>query len=175
MQQDPLERVQRNIETIRQRNQAIKDAEHEFNIAATCLVADLRYPVSKDGSVLDMTFFGPLIAWHLARCGWRCDNSKRLIKPRNITARGVVEGAVEWVPVNAADDPLADLADMTMAQIKKLPPIQRAEALRRMGGPETPDLPTNPGWHVTANLKIENAPDPDDGCRWTGRKDGTQR
>jgi hypothetical protein len=171
----PLANLYANIEQRRQATQAAKEAEIEFNLAAACLIGDMRYPISKDGSVLDLTYFAPLIAWHLARCGWRCDQSKRKIKPRPITARGVVEGAVEWVPASAPDDPLENLADMTMAQIKKLPPMQRAEALRRMGGPETPDLPTNTGWHVTANLKIEDAPDPDDGLSWTGRRDGAQR
>lgn len=151
------------------------EAEYEYNYSAALLMADLRYPVSKDGTVMDCTFFAPLLAWHLTRCGWRLDTDKRKIKPRKITASGVVEDAVEWVPVGAPDDPLADLAEMTMAQIHKLPPIQRAEALRRMGGPVTPELPPNPGWHVATNLKIEDAPDPDDGYQWNQRRYGGKR
>lgn len=155
---------------IRANARRYSEEQAELDHATLALMADLRYPISRDGSVLDTTFIAPLIAYHLARCGWRVDLEKRKIKPRTVTAKGVVEDAVEWVPVDAPDDPLADLDSMTMAEINNLTPNMRAEALRRMGGPETPDLPTNSGWRVSTSLNIEDAPDTDDGVEWV-RKD----
>lgn len=167
-----LDTLRANAAEGRARSQAARDAEYEFNYSAALMMKDLIYPVSKDGTVIDLTYFAPVIAWHLTLCGYRCDPSKRQIKARKITAPGVVDDAQEWVPASAPDDPLADLADMTMGQINKLPPIQRAEALRRMGGPVTPDLPPNPGWHVATTMKIEDAPDPDDDYQWNQRRFG---
>jgi hypothetical protein len=169
---DDKKPLRARIAEARERSHAEKQADFEFNIAAARMIGDLRYPISKDGSVLDLTYFSPLIAYHLIRCGWRFDPAHQQIKPRKITAKGVVEDAIEWVDVDAPDDPLADLKNMTMAQINRLPPVQRATALRRMGGAESPELPGNPGWHVTTNFKIEHAPDPDDGHHWTGRRTG---
>jgi hypothetical protein len=160
------------IAEAREASKAAKQADYDFNVAAAQLIGDLRYPVSKDGTVVDLSYFSPLIAYHLARCGWRCDPAKRRIKSRKIAAKGVVSDALEWVDVNAPDDPLANLKSMTMAEINRLPPVQRAEAIRRIGGPELPDLPANPGWHVATNMTIEHAPDPDDGKQWTRRKTG---
>lgn len=158
------------FEAAKDRLAATRQAKVENDLAMLNLMADLRYPVSQDGSVLDMTYFSPLIAWHLVRCGWRPDPKLRKIKPRNVIAKGVIKGAVEWVPVDAPDDPLANLANMTTAEVNALPPIQKAEAMRRMGGPEMPDLRTNPGWKVQTNIKIQNAPDTSDGIAWSGRQ-----
>ena len=171
----PLDALRDNIAKSRERSQAAKEDEYEFNVTAACLIGDLRYPVSKDGSVMDLTYYAPLIAWHLARAGWRCDQSKRKIKPRKIIAKGVSEGAIEWVLTDAPDDPLANLNNMTMAEVNALPPVWHAEAVRRMGGPELPDLPDRPeGWHPAVNMTIVDEPDPDDGYQWTGRKFGGQ-
>lgn len=158
------------FEQLKERAEAQKQAKIEFDMATLQLLADLQYPVSQDGSVLDMTFFGPLISWHLARCGYRKVVEKQQIKPRKVIAKGVIKGAVEWVSVNEPDDPLAAIGGMTVAEINQLPPSLKAEALRRMGGAETPELKTNPGWKVQTNLRIQDAPDVPDGLRWTGRK-----
>lgn len=144
----------------------------ESDLAMLHMMADLTYPVTEDGSVVDMTYFGPIIAWHLVRCGWRPNNDKRLIKPRRLTARGVVEGAVEWVGIDEPDDPIAHWRTMTMADINALPKHHRAEVMRRMGQPETPDLKPNPGWKVRTRLKIQDAPDISDGIAWSGRTTG---
>lgn len=155
-------------EAIRKQLATQDDHAREMELSLVELMHDLRFPVARDGSILDASFVSPIVAYHLIRCGWRCDQQKRVIKPRSIVAKGVVEGAIEWVPVNEPDDPLSDLDKMTMADIQKLSPSLRAEALRRMGAPETPDLPTNSGWHVSTSLKVEDAPDTtDDGIDWT--------
>ena len=156
----------RMFPNLRAAGEEMRKVNDELELAVLLLMGDLRYPINKDGTVLDTTFFAPLISYHLIRCGWRPDPEKRMIKARRITAKGVVQGAVEWVPVDAPDDPLVNLPTMTMADIERLSPAMRAEALRRMGGPETSDLPDNPGWHVATTIKIEPAPDADDGIGW---------
>ena len=59
---------------------------------------------------------------------------------------------------------------MTVAEVAQMSPSVKAEALRRMGGPETTDLKPNPGWRVQTSLRIQSAPDTNDGRNWTGRK-----
>jgi hypothetical protein len=141
----------------------------EKNQAMLEMMADLTYPESKDGSTLDISFFQAIIAWHLVRCGYRKDPARQMIKPRRLIAQGLPPDAVEWVPVDAPDQ--LDYSSMTLAQINQLDPRNRAIALRQVGGPETPSLPDNPGWHVQTSIDIQDAPDPDDdGYAWTGRK-----
>lgn len=138
----------------------------EKNIAMLTLLRDLNYPQSKDGSTLDISLFKTIIAWHLVRCGWRPCEDKRVIKPRRIIAKGVAGDAVEWVGVDEPDD--IDYSTLTLAQVNKLSPVQRALAMRAMGGPETPDLPDNPGWRVKPSISITDEPDTDDdGFAWT--------
>jgi hypothetical protein len=143
-------------------------AVSEKNTTMLELMRDLTYPESKDGSTLDISFFSTIIAWHLVRCGWRIDESKREIKPRRLIAKGLAPDAVEWVDINEPDE--LDYASMTMAEIRSLEPRQRAIAMRALGGPETPDLPPNPGWHVQTNIQIQDEPDVNDGNYWTGRQ-----
>lgn len=172
-----LEELRANIAAQRERTEEQRRADFDFNVAAAALMGDLRYPTSKDGSVIDITYFSTVIAYHLARCGWRLDPQKRQIKPRKITARDVVAGAVEWVDVNEPDDPLENLANMTMKEINALPPVQRAIAIRRIGGPALPELPSHhPGWHTRTKVNITDAPDTPDGMQWSGRKwEGTPK
>lgn len=158
------------FERLKEFSEEHKRAKVERDAAMLNMLADLRYPVSQDGSVLDLTFFAPLIAWHLVRCGWRPDPERRRIKARKITAKGVVRDAVEWVDADEPDDPLAALPAMTVAEVAQMSPSVKAEALRRMGGPETTDLKPNPGWRVQTSLRIQSAPDTNDGRNWTGRK-----
>ena len=156
------------LEQYRENLNKAKDADRERNEAMLKLLLDLTYPESKDGARVDLTAFKAIIAYHLVRCGWRMDPDKRMIKARKVNARGVYEDAVDWVPINAPDDPLANLANMTMAEIEALPPGLKAEAMQRVSGAVLPDLPENPGWHVETSIRITNDPDePDDGFEWT--------
>jgi hypothetical protein len=171
-----IREIRQRIAKQREAGDELRREEFEFNVTAMQLIGDLRYPVTKNGSVLDMTYFSPALAYHLTRCGWRIDAKKRKIKPRKIIARGVVDDAIEWVPIDAPDDPLENLHMMTMAEVNKLPPRERAQAMRKLTGQELPELPRNEkGWHTTANMTIESAPDPQDGYRWTGRQTGRPR
>lgn len=141
-------------------------ARVEKNEAMAAMMVDLRYVETRSGDLIDLMGLQAAIAWHLTRCGWRPDPDKRMIKARRVIAQGVGEGAIEWVDVDEPDDPLANLANMTMAQINALPSHLKAQAMRRMGGPETEALPTNPGWKVETSIQIEEAPDPNDTEAW---------
>jgi len=135
---------------------------------------DLTYPEAKDGTRVDLTAFQNIIAYHMVRCGWRMDISKRKIKARKVNARGVIEDAIEWIPIEMDDDPLANLSTMTMAEINALPPALKAEAVQRMTGEVLPELPENPGWKVETSIRITDDPvEPNDGYDWTERSTAT--
>lgn len=138
----------------------------EKHAAMTALLVDLHLVKSRSGDIIDLQGLQAAIAWHLVRCGYRPIPELRMIKPRRVTALGVSVDAIEWVGVDEPDDPLADLKNMTMGEINALPPVLKAQALRRMGGNETPDLPSNPGWKVKTSIRVEDAPDPDDDEAW---------
>jgi hypothetical protein len=148
-----------------------RSEDQERNETMLKLLLDLTYPEAKDGTRVDVSAFKAILAYHLVRCGWRMVPEKRMIKARKVSARGVAVDAVDWVPINAPDDPLANLASMTMGEIESLPPGLRAEALQRMTGEVLPDLPENPGWHVETSIRITDEPDePDDGFVWTNER-----
>jgi hypothetical protein len=133
------------------------NTEREVNFQA--MMADLHYPVTRSGDRIDLTLFKFHIAYHLTRCGWRHDPDKREIKARPVNVRGVVMDAVEWVAAEAEDDPLENLADMRMSEIQDLPPVWRAEALRRLTGKGAPVVPRNAkSWHVTPNVQYIDEP-----------------
>lgn len=143
------------------------EAQERRDSYMSCLL-DLTYPVSSDGTRLDVSGYRQIIAYHLVRCGWRMDREKRLIKSRKVNARGVYVDANEWVDINMPDDPLANIANMTMAEINTLPPGLKAEAMQRITGQVLPELPENPGWRVETRIKItDDSIEPDDGYEWT--------
>lgn len=148
-----------------------RSEDQDRNEAMLKLLLDLTYPEARDGTRVDVTAFKAILAYHLVRCGWRMVPEKRMIKSRKVTARGVAIDAIDWVPINAPDDPLENLANMTMAEIEALPPGLKAEAMQRITGEVLPDLPENPGWHVETSIRITDDPDePDDGFQWTGNR-----
>lgn len=131
----------------------------EMTAAFTTMLKDLRYPVGKDGSVMNADFFAPFVAYHLVRCGWRPHSEKRKIKPRKVPGRGTVEDAVEWVDMDEPDDPLHNLDSMSMRQISMLPEMWKHEAIRRLGGHVRNDLPEpKSGWKVNTKINIANMP-----------------
>jgi len=162
------------METFSQRRaaerEALQQAEADANECQEAMLAcllDLTYPVAKDGTRLDVSGYRSIIAYHLVRCGWRMDREKRMIKSRTVNARGVYVDANEWVPIDYPDDPLENLANMTMAQINDLPPGLKAEAMQRITGEVLPDLPENPGWRVETRIQItDELSEPDDGFEW---------
>lgn len=133
--------------------------KREMTEAFVTMMKDLRYPVGKDGSVMNADFFAPFVAYHLVRCGWRPHSEKRAIKPRRVPGKGMVESAVEWVPMDAPDDPLKTLGTMTMQELNALPDVWRHEAIRRLGGEVKSDLPKPVNaWHVDTKINISNMP-----------------
>lgn len=158
----------------RERLAQAKAEDAERNETMLKLLLDLTYPEAKDGTRVDLSAFKAIIAYHLVRCGWRMVPEKRLIKSRKVNARGVYVDAIDWVDINAPDDPLENLGSMTMAEIEALPPGLKAEAMQRISGAVLPELPDNPGWKVETSIRITDDPDePDDGFEWTGVPHGT--
>ena len=142
---------------------ALSREEQEILLA---LLADLRSPVAPPPSsaVLAIDFIEsvkPIIAYHLMRCGWRPDLAKRKIKARKVYGPGLLDGAVTWVPITAPDDPLANLPNMTIAEIEALEPEDvKLEAKRRLGMHVDPPKPPDE-WHTRTHVQITDAPDPD--------------
>ncbi len=129
--------------------------QQEMEDAFAAFLSDCHYPVGKNGEVMQSTYFVTHVAYHMVRCGWR-PSAAPVIKKRKVDAPGVVEDAVEWVDVNAPDDPLAGVEQMTFAQISALPEYLRRKAIRRLGGTVDvdDDLPqmAEPAWQVTPNI-----------------------
>jgi hypothetical protein len=131
--------------------------QQEMQNAFGTMLLDLRYPVANDGSVMQADFFAPLVAYHLVRCGWRPNSEKRKIKPRRVPGPGVAQDAVEWVDMSDPDDPLKNLASMSLGDIARLPDVWRHEAIRRLGGAVQGDLPKPVnGWKVETKFNITN-------------------
>lgn len=128
--------------------------------AAMYDIADaLHYPVDPRGRVYDCRFLLPVIAFHLARCGARIHPELATIKSRKLPPTpGVVEDAVEWVPINAPDRIDDELAGATLDDVDKLSPAARAELIRRLGG-EAPtpatESDTDGLWHVEPTIHLE--------------------
>jgi hypothetical protein len=129
----------------------------EMSNAFMTMLKDLRYPVGKDGSIMNADFFAPFVAYHLVRCGWRPNSEKRKIKPRRVPGKGTVEDAVEWVDMSEPDDPLRHLNTMSMTEVALLPEVWKHEAIRRLGGHVKSDLAEPKSiWHVDTKINIAN-------------------
>jgi len=157
----------------------MRSADHKayLNKVYEQMVADLHYPQGKDGAQMDATAFKYLVAWHLVRCGWRKPNNldhlplveeydDPLIKKRKVTGPGVVEDAVTWVPLDAPDDPLAHLEDMTMREIEALDPDLQLEAKRRLGLEVPVEIPESAGWSVQPFITITDGEEAGDDTEW---------
>jgi hypothetical protein len=86
----------------------IDDAK-DIEAHAMALADDLKYPVDPYGHVLDMNHLPDVavaLVHHLIRCGWRRDESKRLIKQRPVRGGGYYEDLVAYVDVNESDEPI---------------------------------------------------------------------
>lgn len=131
----------------------------EMDAAYQDFITDCHYPVDKDGNVMNAGYFVWLVGYHMVRCGWR-RSADPVIKKRPIDAPGVAEDAIEWVSVDAPDDPLAGLESMTVAEIAALPEHLRRAAIRRMNGNRDTDddLPEmgEPAWQVTPNISVKD-------------------
>lgn len=138
-------------------------------IAMAQIMEGLVYPLAPDDTVVDMSFTRAVAAYHLARLGFAQINPP-LIKKREVSGPGIVEGACHWVPADADDTPLVyrnpldDLDNMTIAEINALPTPLKRVAYEKLGMPFE-----EPGWQQRPILNIDDVPDTDDGPDWTGR------
>lgn len=152
MSSDALSRIMQGAAEAEALQQEMEGAFGEF-------LTDCHYPVGKNGEVMQSTYFVTHVAYHMVRCGWR-KAADPVIKKRKVDAPGVVEDAVEWVDVNAPDDPLEGVEGMTFAQISALPEYLRRKAIRRLGGAVDvdDDLPqmAEPAWQVTPNISYSS-------------------
>ena len=141
------------------------DAQHL--LAMQRIIDCLQYPVSPDGTVIEVGFVSATVAFHLSRCGFDFANEP-LIQKRKVAGPGIVVGACHWVGIEESadpllyDNPLDNIENLTIAQINSLPEPVRGEARKQLGLPYD-----EPGWKQQPNVKIEDAPDEvDDGAEW---------
>ena len=119
----------------------------------------LTYPVDHRGRVYDVRFMLPALSYHLARAGGRIDPELAVVKKRRLPpAPGVVDDAVEWVPLDAEDSVDDELAEATLDDVARLSPAAKAELIRRLGGdPDIveQDIDTSAGWHVATHIQFD--------------------
>ena len=135
--------------------------EDPLSHAVYDLADALTYPVDHRGRVYDVRFLLPVLTYHLARAGVRVHDDLALIKKRRRPPTpGVVEDAVDWVPINTPDSIDDELAGVTIDDVDRLSPAARAELLRRLGaGPaidESTDLDDRTSWHVETSIHFED-------------------
>jgi len=151
----------RALDKLIEKQAAEQARRDEAQAAFEAFMEDCHYPVSKDGKVMDASYFSMLVGYHMVRCGWR-RSVPPVIKKRPVDAPGTIEGAVEWVDISAPDDPLEGIEKWTFAQVAALPEYLRRKAIVRLGGnAETDDdLPEmgEPAWQVTPNISYSAEP-----------------
>lgn len=121
----------------------------------------LDNPIDRHGHHYDLRYLKPLLAWHLARC-W----PERYGGEPKVKRRQYPNGYVEWVPLDAPDEPDDPLAGLTMDELLKLPPEQRDLAMRRLqGGEHAPveNMDDLIPWKVRTNIVFDE--DNDDESR----------
>lgn len=73
------------------------------------LQQDLKYPVDAHGRVMLIDHMHPdvppCIVYHLIRCGWRKDFSKRMVKQRKVVGSPFAD-LVAYVPLTDPDEPI---------------------------------------------------------------------
>ncbi|AHB79554.1 minor tail protein [Mycobacterium phage Validus] len=143
--------------------------EHVPGVDATAdamydIAEALQYPVDSRGRVYDVRFLLPVIAFHLARAGCVVDPARAQIKKRRLPPQGgVVEDAVEWVPLDAPDSIEDELAGATLDDLPHLSAAAQAEFRRRvLGEPPAPpvddpavDLDARTPWHTETSITFD--------------------
>lgn len=127
----------------------------------------LTYPKDSKGRTYDVRFILPVLAFHLAAAGVRWHPELAIIKKRvRPPAPGVVEDAVDWVPINAPDSVEDELAGATLDDLDRLSPAARAVLMRRLGGEphaaDPADLDAAAPWHVETSIHFDYDDDQED-------------
>ncbi|ARQ95462.1 minor tail protein [Mycobacterium phage Shandong1] len=128
------------------------------------IAAALHYPVDSRGRRYDVRYLLPVIAFHLARAGCVVDPARAVIKQRRLPPTpGVVEDAVDWVPIDAPDSIEDELHGATLDDLPRLSAAARAEFIRRAtGAPAAPvadddaDLDARTPWHVETSIQFDD-------------------
>lgn len=81
----------------------------DIDAAGAQLQQDLKYPVDAHGRVMMLSHMHPdavpCIVYHLIRCGWRKDHSKRQVKQRPVVGSAFAD-LVAYVPLTDPDEPI---------------------------------------------------------------------
>jgi hypothetical protein len=141
------------------------EAAGEHGRAATAhfgILADaLSYPRGRDGRTMQLPAdLRLMLADFLIKHGWRWHPEHATIKRRSCAGPGTYDDAVQWVALDAPDDPLDNLDTMTLADVAQLPPELRARALERLGmaGPPATEPGASP-WQAANTVTIVEEPD----------------
>ncbi|OCB15073.1 hypothetical protein A5689_26830 [Mycobacterium intracellulare subsp. yongonense] len=82
---------------------------NDIDIAGEQLQQDFKYPVDAHGRVMFVNQLHPdlmpCLVYHLIRCGWRKDNSKRMVKQRKVVGTPFAD-LVAYVPLEDPDEPI---------------------------------------------------------------------
>jgi hypothetical protein len=92
-------------EDIAQAFALVKDIDQ----ASDELQRDFLFPVRPTGEVMLLQYMHPdvmpTLVYHLIRCGWRKDHTKRLVKQRKVVG-SLYEDLVAYVPIDQPDEPI---------------------------------------------------------------------
>lgn len=82
----------------------------DVEAAMGALAQDFKYPVDAHGRVMMVNHLHPdlmpCLVYHLIRCGWRKDVTKRMVKQRRVVG-SAYEDLVAYVPLTDPDEPIA--------------------------------------------------------------------
>ena len=122
----------KNALRLKQLSKIEKTAMAKDTISAMYGIAnDLIYPSDANGDVVDVRYFSPMLAYHLALCGWRKDPDKvQRVREKIPPTAGVAEDAIRWV-------------DPSLDKQGELPLAFR----------EQEEKPNVEGWHVKPHIR----------------------
>lgn len=137
----------------------------QLQSAMYAIAEALEFPVDRKGRVYDVRYFIPVLAFHLARAGIGPVEGQAVIKPRRVQhGPQVLDGAVEWVPLDAADFIEDELDSITSAEdLQKLSPAARAVAIQELLGGSSDAaqraasaIPPKPEqWHTQTSIQFD--------------------
>jgi hypothetical protein len=82
----------------------------DIDRAGAELQQDFKYPVDAHGRVMLLNQLHPdlvpTLVYHLIRCGWRKDPTKRMVKQRKVVGSAFAD-LVAYVPLDDPDEPIA--------------------------------------------------------------------
>lgn len=88
----------------------VKSLVADIESASFELQSDFKYPVDAHGRVMFVNHLHPdlmpCLVYHLIRCGWRKDPTKRLVKQRKVVGSPFAD-LVAYVPLTDPDEPIA--------------------------------------------------------------------